>query len=160
MTTICTAGHRPNRLGGYDITVARNLMRVARLAIDDLKPSRVVCGMAIGWDMALGLAAVERGIPLVCAVPFEGYSHHRDSANRTLNTLLSHAVQVQYVNQDAVDFTYAMHKRNEWMVNHSDTVAALWNGDKHSGTWHCIHYAMKQGKPTTNFWAAWQADSK
>jgi len=36
--------------------------------------------------------------------------------------------------------------RNEWMVNHSARVIAVFNGDK-SGTKNTIDYAMKVGVP-------------
>lgn len=38
-----------------------------------------------------------------------------------------------------------MQKRNEYMVDHSDIVLAVWNGKK-SGTENCIKYAEKMGK--------------
>ena len=36
--------------------------------------------------------------------------------------------------------------RNEWMVNHSDRVIAVFNGEK-SGTKNTIDYAVKVGVP-------------
>ncbi|MCH5211803.1 MAG: DUF1273 family protein [Oscillospiraceae bacterium] len=39
-----------------------------------------------------------------------------------------------------------MIKRNKYMVNNSDYVAAVWNG-KPSGTGNTIKYAVQQGKP-------------
>lgn len=38
-----------------------------------------------------------------------------------------------------------MQKRNEYMVDHSDIVLAVWNGKK-SGTENCIKYAEKWAK--------------
>lgn len=38
-----------------------------------------------------------------------------------------------------------MQKRNEYMVDHSDKVIAVWDGSK-SGTKNCIDYAKKVGK--------------
>ena len=40
---------------------------------------------------------------------------------------------------------YLMQKRNEYMVDHSDKVIAVWDGSK-SGTKNCIDYAKKVGK--------------
>ncbi len=39
-----------------------------------------------------------------------------------------------------------MQKRNEYMVDKSNLVLAIWNGDKSGGTWNTIKYAMKKGK--------------
>jgi len=38
-----------------------------------------------------------------------------------------------------------MQKRNEWMVDHSDYVIAVWDGSK-GGTGNCVKYAIKQEK--------------
>lgn len=39
-----------------------------------------------------------------------------------------------------------MQKRNRYMVDKSDIVLAIWNGEKKGGTWDTIKYAQKQGK--------------
>lgn len=42
--------------------------------------------------------------------------------------------------------------RNEYMVDHSSHVVAVWNGVKaKSGTWNCIHYAQQSGTKTFTF---------
>ena len=40
---------------------------------------------------------------------------------------------------------YLMQKRNEYMVDQSDKVIAVWDGSK-SGTYNCIKYTKKQNK--------------
>lgn len=39
-----------------------------------------------------------------------------------------------------------MQKRNEWMIDNSDAIIAVWDGTP-SGTANTIEYARKQGKP-------------
>ena len=41
---------------------------------------------------------------------------------------------------------WKMQKRNEWMVDNSDAVIAVWDGTP-SGTANTVKYAQKQGKP-------------
>ncbi|PAD70641.1 hypothetical protein CHH83_02225 [Bacillus sp. 7586-K] len=41
-----------------------------------------------------------------------------------------------------------MQKRNEWMVDNSDYVIAVWDGTK-GGTGNCVKYAQKQNKYIT-----------
>ena len=36
--------------------------------------------------------------------------------------------------------------RNDYMVDHSDLVLAIWNGEQSGGTWHTIEYAKAKGK--------------
>lgn len=38
-------------------------------------------------------------------------------------------------------------RRNEYMVDKSDLVLAVWNGERAGGTWNTIEYAEKTGKP-------------
>ena len=39
-----------------------------------------------------------------------------------------------------------MQLRNQYMVDNSDLVLAIWNGKESGGTWNTIKYARKQGK--------------
>lgn len=40
-----------------------------------------------------------------------------------------------------------MQIRNQYMVDHSELVLAVWNGQKKGGTWNTIRYAQSVGKP-------------
>lgn len=40
-----------------------------------------------------------------------------------------------------------MQKRNQYMVDKSDIVLAIWNNDCKGGTWNTIKYARSKGKP-------------
>ena len=37
--------------------------------------------------------------------------------------------------------------RNEYMVDHASRVIAVWNGQRHGGTYHCIQYAKFRNVP-------------
>ena len=41
---------------------------------------------------------------------------------------------------------FLMLVRNDYMVDHSDLVLAIWNGEQSGGTWHTIQYAKAKGK--------------
>jgi uncharacterized phage-like protein YoqJ len=43
-------------------------------------------------------------------------------------------------------------KRNVYMVDNSDEVIALYNGEKFGGTYHCLNYAYGR-KSIFNYWA-------
>lgn len=57
-------GHRPDKLGGYGAGVSSRLVDLARAALLRCRPNEVMSGMALGWDTALALGAIELGIPL------------------------------------------------------------------------------------------------
>lgn len=41
---------------------------------------------------------------------------------------------------------FAMEQRNMYIVDHSDGLIAVWNGDMSGGTHNCIEYAKKKQK--------------
>jgi len=97
---ICTAGHRPDKLGGYTKEVAIKLMATARHAIKTLRPKQVISGMALGWDQALAIAANEAGIPFIAAVPLRSFSSKwNPESQKRYESLLGKAVKVVYVDE-------------------------------------------------------------
>ena len=164
---VCTAGHRPSGLpGGYSVETAKNLARVAAMAIEATELTKVITGMALGWDQALANAAHLYGIEIVAAVPFQGFDGRWPEASRKeYRRLLGAADQIIYVDElDDERYkarnkflslgTYSpikMQTRNTWMVDHSDAIYALWSGSS-GGTANCLEYARKVNKPICNFW--------
>jgi uncharacterized phage-like protein YoqJ len=152
---IAGTGHRPDKLGGYDWKVADRLFDVALTGLERLKPTKLISGMALGWDQAVARAAVALNIPFIAAIPFVGQEKKwPESSQITFRLLYGLAAEVVIV----CDGGYAgwkMQKRNEWMVDHCDHVLALWNGSS-GGTENCIKYAEAKGRPITNLWEHWK----
>lgn len=153
---ICGTGHRPNKLGGYSEDATSVLVTVARNYLSGKnRPDKVITGMAQGWDQALGWAAYDLGTPFIAAVPFAGQEKAWPSVSQGYyNDLLALAENVVYVCEDGYA-PWKMQKRNEWMVDNSDGVLALWDGSD-GGTHNCIKYAMKVGKPINNLWEQYE----
>lgn len=147
---ICGTGHRPHKLGGYGDDVKDVLIR---LAIDSIPEgtTKVISGMALGWDMALARGAISRGLPFIAAIPFRGQeSIWPYKAIDEYNEILDYAEEVVVVAKGGYA-AWKMQLRNEYMVNHSDCVLALWDGSS-GGTANCIKYAEKINKPVINLW--------
>lgn len=125
------------------------MLITALLALRSRQVDQVVCGMAAGWDLCLGAAALTLGIPVVCAKPF---SRHRPGVGwgGIYNRLELHCIDEVIVMPDG-PASEAFKARNRWMVDHSHAVFALWNG-RPSGTEHCIRYAESVSKPVFNFY--------
>ena len=68
--------------------------------------------------------------------------------------LLSKATAIKVVFPGTCGFS-KYHKRNEYMVDNSDEVLALWNGDLNGGTYSCLQYAEKLFRPINNVWEKW-----
>ena len=68
-------GHRPVSLpGSYSEHTERALLSTADFVLAQYKPTKVISGMALGWDTAVAQCAIDRGISLIAAVPFESQS--------------------------------------------------------------------------------------
>ena len=153
---ICGTGHRPNKLGGYKKEVERKLYNLAYKWLLANKPKKIISGMALGWDQELARAAVDLNIHTVAALPFE--NHHSIwphwQIERYIN-LLSNCNEVIKVCEGGYE-KWKMQKRNEWMVDNSDKVLALWNGSV-GGTNNCVTYALGIPKAVINLWDEYNA---
>lgn len=157
MTDIFAAtGHRPSKLGGYDFEVFHRLVDLADAYLSLAhSPKRIICGMALGWDMACAEAAYRIGLPFIAAVPFAGQeSKWPASSRQTYGRLLKAAYHVEIVCTGGYA-AWKMQIRNEWMVARSDEILAMWDGTE-GGTANCIEYATRVKKPITNLWAYWK----
>jgi uncharacterized phage-like protein YoqJ len=151
---VAGTGHRPNKLGGYNNEAYLKLVAIAEKWIKENQPSKVISGMAQGWDQALAQAAITCGIPLIAAIPFKGQeSMWPDKAQKYYRGLLELADSIEYV-CEAGYAPYKMQVRNEWMVNNSDKVLAMWDGTE-GGTHNCIKYTHSQNKEWINLYEEW-----
>lgn len=147
-------GHRPDKLGGYGAGVSSRLVDLARAALIRYRPNEVISGMALGWDTALALAAIELGIPLTAAVPFEGQERKwRPEQQEQFRAILALATTVVVVSPGGYA-VWKMQIRNEWMVDRATAMLALWDGSG-GGTGNCIEYARRRKIQIVNLWAAW-----
>jgi uncharacterized phage-like protein YoqJ len=152
---VCAAtGHRPNKLGGHGHAVDNALRDLAYNFLRVEQPDIAISGMALGWDMAFAEAAISLGIPTVAAVPFAGQESKWPAASQHRYRQLCQVARVTVV----CDGGYSpekMQKRNEWMVDNSTMLVALWDGTA-GGTCNCINYARKVNRHTVNLWLQWK----
>lgn len=154
--TIAGTGHRPNKLGGYSQEAFDDLKIIARMYLESEKIiSKVISGMAIGWDQALAQAAIDANIPLVAAIPFQGQeSVWNDSSKEYYQYLLENSSEIVYVSSGEFS-NEKMQIRNRWMVNNCDLLVAMWNGDTSGGTYNCIQYAKSQKRRIINLYSGY-----
>lgn len=151
---VAGTGHRPDKLGGYSNIIATRLEALARSHFEAHRPSRVISGLALGWDQAVARAAIDLGIPLTAAMPFEGFDRRwPDSSRCRLDKILEAAAEIVVCHPFPAP-TLALQIRNEWMVDRADEMLALWDGSW-GGTFNCIQYAEKRGRPVENLWSRW-----
>jgi len=162
MITLGVTGHRLGpRLGGFDLRTRRALGALAVEHLREIRPKRVITGMAIGWDQAVAGACVALDIPFVAAVPFPGQATRWPPETQArYRRLLESAESINYTCRSeqtlsARQVTDFMRYRNQWVVDNSDQIAALFDGSAGSGTALTVHYAQMKGKPIENLWSRW-----
>lgn len=158
---VAGTGHRPATLGGLGLTVVQkerwyaNGTAIAFSYLRYRKPSAVISGMALGWDQMLAQAALDAGIPLTAAVPFEGQDSlwpHSDQVRYA--KLLGRAHEVVVVSPG--DYSaWKMQVRNVWMVDRCDRLVALFDGVSPGGTRNCVNFATRKRAPVDNLWPCW-----
>jgi uncharacterized phage-like protein YoqJ len=157
MIILAATGHRPDKLGGYDAETEKKLIDFAMSTLREHHPSTVISGMAIGWDMAIAMAAIRLKIPFWAYLPFVGQELRWPSTTRLLYHAVLRKAQRTVVCSEGGFSKSAMQVRNMRMVDDCEHIVALWNGST-GGTANCIHYAQGQGRPYTNYWPEWSMD--
>lgn len=148
---ISATGHRPNKLGGYGQDAYIRLVKLAENYLVELKPTDIITGMALGWDQAWAHAGINLGIKVHAAIPFLGQESQWPESSQKHFKWLFYQCAGQIIVSEGGYSPYKMQVRNEWMVDHSHRVAALWNGTT-GGTANCVKYAQKLNKQIDNLW--------
>ena len=143
----CFTGHRPHKIGMDEKTVKELLRKAIKEAIADGFVT-FISGMAHGVDLwAAEIVLEERKnnsfIHLICASPYEGFEKKWDDTERELyHSIMEQADLVKFVCEHYFRGCYQV--RNEWMVDRSARVIAVFNGEP-SGTKNTVVYAQKKG---------------
>lgn len=158
--SIAVTGHRPNKLFGYNLHDKRWinlgwLMRAFILSKHNEYSEKITCisGMALGADQLFALVALklrDQGfdIKVVAALPCKNQNIWAD--DRYWRYIMKKADEKVYVSKGTYT-PWCMQKRNEYMVDNSDILLAVWDGSP-GGTANCIKYAKKVNKDVVNIY--------
>ena len=152
---LAVTGHRPTKVGGYSDAAFAKLVHLAELVIPPLAPSRVLTGMALGWDQAVAQACINLKIPFTGCLPCAGQDSQWPLQSRLQwQRLLRDPLCTTHHCSTGAYAPWLMQARNEYMVQHSDHLLALWDGSS-GGTANCVHYAQRLSppRPITNCWS-------
>ena len=159
MAVCMFTGHRPKGLPfGYNErdSHCKKLKKVLKkLILKKIKIENVtsfLCGMALGTDMFAAEIVLElkrkfRNITLTAVLPCRTQAARWNKESIARYELILAKCDKIIVLQD--EYTPScMHKRNSYMVEHSDCVIAVWSGIE-GGTANTIHFATERHLPVT-----------
>lgn len=145
----CFTGHRPEKLVRPDKEIKAALKREIDRAVQE-GLTVFITGMARGVDLwaaeiVLDLRNRNKEIKLICAIPLEGFETRWSTEWKRIYWLVKEEADlVRVISKGYHAGVYQI--RNQWMVDHSSRVIAVYNG-KPSGTKNTIDYAMYRGVP-------------
>lgn len=145
----CFTGHRPEKLNTSEKEVKAALRKQIDQAVHD-GFTVFITGMARGVDLwaaeiVLDLRKRNKEIRLICVIPHDGFeARWSPSWQELYRYVLAEADLTRVISKGYHTGVYQV--RNEWMVNHSTRVIAVFNGQP-SGTKNTIDYAYRQGVP-------------
>ena len=149
----CFTGHRPEKLSISEREVKIALQKEIRLAIAD-GINVFITGMAPGvdiWAAEIVLKLREQEelpLKLIAASPHPGFENRWSiDWQKRYAVIMSKSDFIKEVSTRYSSGCYQI--RNEWMVDHSARVIAVWNGSP-SGTKNTIMYEKRKGVPVIN----------
>ena len=143
----CFTGHRPEKL----IYSENEIKILLEKAIDNAIAngySTFITGMAPGTDIYAAEIVPEKkkynaSLHLICAIPHPGFEKRKNKHDEErYQNILKKADYIKIICNHYFKGCYQ--RRNEFMVDHSNLVIAIWNGLP-SGTKNCIDYAERKG---------------
>ncbi len=148
----CFTGHRPDKM----IQGEKEIKPLLEAAIDKAIAEGYVTfltGMAMGTDIWAAEIILDRkkknkNLHLICALPHPGFDSKRSVAEKIrFAKILKKADIVREISNHFFKSCYQ--KRNEWMVDRSNLVIAVFNGEP-SGTKNTVIYAQRKGVEINN----------
>ena len=142
---VAFTGHRPDKLGGYVLpnpTYTYVCQQIEKTLLE-IKPDKVISGMALGIDQWAANIAYRLGIPFLAAIPFDGQEKAwPQHSQKVFQRLLKKASEVVIVSPGGYS-PAKMQVRNEWMVDNCNKLIAVWDGTQ-GGTGNCVNYAKSK----------------
>ena len=140
---VCFTGHRPEKLkASYAEVILALGVAIDEAIAEGFKT--FISGMSRGTDIwaaeiVLARRATNSALRLICALPYPHFEEHwAASWQARYHAILQQADLVRTISPSYSLASYQ--RRNEWMVDHSSRVIAVYNGQP-GGTRNTIFYA-------------------
>lgn len=159
MKTCCLTGHRPKGFpwdyADKDCIEHKSYLALLREKVVELISEgyrHFISGGALGADSDFAEIVIDLrdsaypDISLEIAVPCpdQDLKWHAEDKRR-YKKICKAADSVNVICEKYTNF--CMQKRNEYMVDHSDFIIVVWNGEKQGGTYRTFQYTQRKKKP-------------
>ena len=150
----CFTGHRPEKLSLFEAEVKSLSEKAINTAIEN-GFTTFITGMAPGVDIWAAEIVLEKrkhntSLHLICAMPHPGFEKRKSKYEEDrCQNIIDNADYTQTICDRY--FRACYQRRNEFMVDYSNLVIAVWNGEK-SGTKNTIDYAKRKGVKLINIY--------
>lgn len=135
------SGHRPEKIP--DESWTRGALR---RSYEITRASLIYQGMASGVDLWSAREAWSENIPYICVRPWSGH-RPRIADIIEYDKTIRHSKEVVNVSSlTSYPGPWIYFKRNEWIVDSSDVLIAVWDGSG-GGTKGCVDYAVSKDIP-------------
>jgi len=126
--------HRPGRIVGHEKEIYEWFIKKFK----EIRPSEVITGMAQGVDQIAAQAAKDLGINYICVYPY------RKKLTTAEQELVDSCSLLVWLSGKYYYNCYLV--RDEIVVDRSEGVLAVWDGEPGGGTYYTMNYAKEKGK--------------
>ena len=156
--TCCVNGHRPSgfpwiygKENQSQATYKKILCEIIDWYISENDVTDFISGMALGADMdfAATVLLLREKYPYIrlhCAIPCRDQTRLWKEPYISLYNNILRQADSSVILSESYTRT-CMLERNRYMVDKSDYVFAVWNGERKGGTWYTMEYAKKLKRP-------------
>jgi|SRR5271166_1780535 len=143
---IGTTGHR--KIAGFSegSVLFKNIEKAIENTFTELRPEKVITGMALGIDTLVAETCLQMDIPFHAMCPFKGQELYWSKSDQNhYYDLLSYADTITYTSP----YGFAAWKyqvRNERIVDGCDLLVAVYCDGLGGGTKNCLDYAQEKKK--------------
>lgn len=140
---MAVSGHRPDKLGSYKLPnpIYNKVCQETQRLFLELKPEKVLTGMAIGYDQYVANICIRLNIPFVAVIPFVGQEKMWPADSQVIYKKLLAKSAEQVVVSEGGYAAFKMQVRNQYMADNCDEMVICWDGSN-GGTKNCYDYAI------------------
>lgn len=164
MVSVSFTGHRPNKIGGYENEIPEQVEKTknwieetTRKIIEKFDDIHFISGGAQGVDLWAAEIVLQhkeeyknKNITLTMAIPCPQFGEKWPIETRNILNYYNSVADRQIYVRSSYTGPIVLQIRNEWMVNRSDIVLAVWDGSA-GGTRNCFVYAKDLDKRILRF---------